>query len=127
MDLKVIIVSTLTDKALNADGQHDPAGNWAVVPSKNPHTQIKAAEGIEYLAHLKDGELVNVYRVAGFHTERRDQVQRVTGQQSPVKISVGIRFHLRTLPEGFESTIAEAVSTLGLKGIRGCKTVNVSV
>ncbi len=118
-----LLVSTLTDKGMNADGQHDPAGTWVVAPSKDPHTQIRIAGELDYLAHIKDGVLVHIYRINDFITERRDAAARENGTTPNVKTSVGVRFSLRVLDEAFESLLIERVNNLNLKGIRGCKRV----
>lgn len=104
----MIIVSTRTSSPFNADGQHDCAGIWALVASKDGYQQIKAAKGIEFLIHKMDGEFVHAYKVTGFHTERRDSAWRQGTPKDPngcPKISIGIRFHLETLEEESENEV----------------------
>lgn len=127
---KSIIVSTRSKVAFNADGQHDCAGTWVIVPSKNEGKQIAAAEGIEYLIHRKDGEMITAYQVVGFHTERRDYVFRQGTPQDPngqPKISIGIRFHLRTVDDATKAYLIDGANTFISNGgvVQGCSVVEL--
>ena len=127
--MRVIIVKTYQSAAQNADGQADPAGTWVVAPnSRSLKTQLSKANGIEMLVHFHDGVFMGVYRIAGFHSERRDHVERVTGMEAPCAISVGIRFHLRAVGETTEKTVRRLIGTnehLDVRTIRDCRVINL--
>ena len=122
--MKIVIVKTYSQKALNTDSQHDCAGTWALAPSsKNEETQMLKAEGIEALVHYKDGEFKSAYSVAGYHTERRDLSERANGIESHCKTSVGVRFHLRPISQEQKDLLLKLVDYSGieLKDVRACR------
>lgn len=124
--MNILIVKTYTSAAQNADGQADPAGTWTVVKSKDLKTMLSSAVGIEYLAHFHDGIFVGVYRVAGFHSERRDLVERVMDKDPSCAISIGIRFHLRPTGEGTSKTIQRLIAdNVDVTSIRDCRKVSL--
>ena len=125
--MKTIIVKTYTRAALNADGQADPAGTWVVAPnSRNLKNQLSKASGIGLLVHYHDGVFVDVYKVAGFHSERRDLVERVTGMEPNCAISIGIRFHLRPTGESTSKLIQRLVAeNVKVADIRDCRVVTL--
>ena len=126
---KVIFVSTNSNSSFNADGQHDCAGTWTPFYGggmKNEYNQIKAAEGIEYLIHRRDGEIVHAYKVVGFHSERRDAIHRHGIVDDSPKTSVGIRFHLKTLSEADEANLVFLGSAwLADNNLQGCRTAQL--
>lgn len=127
---KSIIVSTRSNVPFNADGQHDCAGTWVIVASKNEEKQIKAAEGITHLIHRRDGEMFTAYEVVGFHTERRDQIFRQgtpKDSKGQPKISIGIRFHLRTIDDATKGYLLDGANTYIANGgiVQGCSVVEL--
>ena len=125
--MTTLVVKTYTRAALNADGQPDCAGTWVLAPnSRDLKKQLSKASGIEFLAHYHDGIFVGVYRVAGFHSERRDLVERVTGMEKPCAISIGIRFHLRATGEGSSNMIERLIAdNVKVSDIRDCRVVSL--
>lgn len=139
---KFIIVRTKSSQAWNFDGQHDCAGTWVPVPTaKNELTQLKAAKGVQYLVHFKNGEFNTIYKVTGYHSERRDytyrQLLELSGgdqdairrlgdmgflKENACKNSVGIRFHLEVIDDEDEfNLIKEQVNSVDIKYVQGCK------